>query len=69
MSGSGTSPKCHLRRAMTACGAQADFGRSARRPRAHALRTGSRGVRFLVCDEGAFITGSTLSINGGLYMY
>ena len=27
-----------------------------------------RGVAFLVADESAYITGSTLSINGGLYM-
>ena len=29
----------------------------------------ARGVRFLVADEGGFITGSTLSINGGQHMY
>jgi acetoacetyl-CoA reductase len=29
----------------------------------------ARGVLFLVSDEGAFITGSTLSINGGQHMY
>ena len=29
----------------------------------------TRGVAFLVADEGAFITGSTLSINGGQHMY
>jgi acetoacetyl-CoA reductase len=29
----------------------------------------ARGVVFLVADEGAFITGSTLSINGGQHMY
>jgi len=29
----------------------------------------ARGVVFLVSDEGAFITGSTLSINGGQHMY
>ena len=29
----------------------------------------ARGVLFLVADEGAFITGSTLSINGGQHMY
>jgi acetoacetyl-CoA reductase len=29
----------------------------------------ARGVAFLVADEGAFITGSTLSINGGQHMY
>ena len=28
-----------------------------------------RGVLFLVADEGGFITGSTLSINGGQHMY
>jgi acetoacetyl-CoA reductase len=29
----------------------------------------ARGVQFLVADEGGFITGSTLSINGGQHMY
>ncbi|HEY3916885.1 MAG TPA: acetoacetyl-CoA reductase [Stellaceae bacterium] len=29
----------------------------------------ARGVLFLVSDEAAFITGSTLSINGGQHMY
>jgi len=29
----------------------------------------ARGVLFLVGDEGGFITGSTLSINGGQHMY
>jgi acetoacetyl-CoA reductase len=29
----------------------------------------ARGVLFLVHDEGGFITGSTLSINGGQHMY
>jgi acetoacetyl-CoA reductase len=29
----------------------------------------ARGVLFLVSDAGAFITGSTLSINGGQHMY
>jgi acetoacetyl-CoA reductase len=29
----------------------------------------ARGVVFLVADEAAFITGSTLSINGGQHMY
>lgn len=29
----------------------------------------ARGVEFLVADEAAFITGSTLSINGGQHMY
>jgi len=29
----------------------------------------ARGVAFLVADEAAFITGSTLSINGGQHMY
>jgi acetoacetyl-CoA reductase len=29
----------------------------------------ARGVVFLVSDEGAFITGSTISINGGQHMY
>ncbi len=29
----------------------------------------ARGVRFLVADEAGFITGSTMSINGGQHMY
>ena len=29
----------------------------------------ARAVQFLVADEGGFITGSTLSINGGQHMY
>jgi acetoacetyl-CoA reductase len=29
----------------------------------------ARGVRFLVSDNAGFITGSTLSINGGQHMY
>ena len=29
---------------------------------------GARGVVFLVADEAGFITGTTLSINGGKYM-
>lgn len=29
----------------------------------------ARGVVFLVADEAGFITGSTLSINGGQHMY
>ena len=29
----------------------------------------ARGVRFLVAEEAGFITGSTLSINGGQHMY
>ncbi|MCF8707091.1 acetoacetyl-CoA reductase [Rhizorhapis sp. SPR117] len=29
----------------------------------------ARGVAFLCADEGAFVTGSTLSINGGQHMY
>jgi acetoacetyl-CoA reductase len=29
----------------------------------------ARGVTFLCAEEGAFITGSTLSINGGQHMY
>ncbi|MSP93881.1 MAG: acetoacetyl-CoA reductase [Alphaproteobacteria bacterium] len=29
----------------------------------------ARGVAFLVADEGGFITGSTLSLNGGQHMY
>ena len=28
-----------------------------------------KAVLFLVADEGGFITGSTLSINGGQHMY
>ena len=28
-----------------------------------------RGVLFLVADEAEFVTGSTLSINGGQHMY
>ena len=28
----------------------------------------ARGILFLVSDEAAFITGITLSINGGKYM-
>ena len=28
----------------------------------------ARGVAFLVAEDGGFITGSTLSINGGQYM-
>jgi len=28
----------------------------------------ARGIMFLVADESSFITGTTLSINGGLYM-
>jgi acetoacetyl-CoA reductase len=28
----------------------------------------ARGVAFLTADEASFITGSTLSINGGQYM-
>ena len=31
--------------------------------------TNARGVLFLVADDGGFITGSTLSINGGQHMY
>ncbi|MEK9847526.1 MAG: beta-ketoacyl-ACP reductase, partial [Rhodospirillaceae bacterium] len=27
------------------------------------------GVKFLVADEADFITGATLSINGGQHMY
>ncbi|WAT17048.1 acetoacetyl-CoA reductase [Aurantiacibacter sp. MUD11] len=29
----------------------------------------ARGVSFLAAEEGAFVTGSTLSINGGQHMY
>ena len=29
----------------------------------------ARGVLFLVADDGGFITGSTMSINGGQHMY
>jgi acetoacetyl-CoA reductase len=29
----------------------------------------ARGVLFLVADDGGFITGSTISINGGQHMY
>jgi acetoacetyl-CoA reductase len=29
----------------------------------------ARGILFLVSDDGGFITGSTLSINGGQHMY
>jgi len=29
----------------------------------------ARGVAFLTSDEGGFITGSTMSINGGQHMY
>ena len=29
----------------------------------------ARAVLFLVADDGGFITGSTLSINGGQHMY
>ena len=29
----------------------------------------ARGVTFLCSDDGGFITGSTLSINGGQHMY
>ena len=29
----------------------------------------ARGVKFLVSDDAGFITGSTLSINGGQHMY
>ena len=28
-----------------------------------------RGVMFLIADDAGFITGSTLSINGGQHMY
>ena len=29
----------------------------------------ARGVAFLCAEDGGFITGSTLSINGGQHMY
>ncbi|RZL96863.1 MAG: SDR family oxidoreductase, partial [Sphingomonas sp.] len=29
----------------------------------------ARGVAFLCAEEGGFVTGSTLSINGGQHMY
>jgi acetoacetyl-CoA reductase len=29
----------------------------------------ARGVLFLVADEAGFVTGSTMSINGGQHMY
>jgi acetoacetyl-CoA reductase len=29
----------------------------------------ARGVAFLVSEEGGFVTGTTLSINGGQHMY
>jgi len=29
----------------------------------------ARGVLFLIADEADFVTGSTLSINGGQHMY
>jgi acetoacetyl-CoA reductase len=29
----------------------------------------ARGVAFLAADDAGFITGSTLSINGGQHMY
>ena len=29
----------------------------------------ARGVLFLASDDGGFVTGSTLSINGGQHMY
>ena len=29
----------------------------------------ARGVLFLVADDAGFITGSTMSINGGQHMY
>jgi acetoacetyl-CoA reductase len=29
----------------------------------------ARGVAFLTADDASFITGSTLSINGGQHMY
>ena len=39
-------------------------------PRAKAVvDTIARGVLFLIADDAGFITGSTLSINGGQHMY
>jgi len=29
----------------------------------------ARGVAFLTADDASFVTGSTLSINGGQHMY
>jgi acetoacetyl-CoA reductase len=29
----------------------------------------ARGVTFLTAEDAGFITGSTLSINGGMHMY
>jgi acetoacetyl-CoA reductase len=29
----------------------------------------ARGVLFLIADDAGFVTGSTLSINGGQHMY
>jgi len=29
----------------------------------------ARGVLFLVADDAGFVTGSTMSINGGQHMY
>ena len=29
----------------------------------------ARGVAFLTADDGAFVTGSTMSLNGGQHMY
>jgi acetoacetyl-CoA reductase len=29
----------------------------------------ARGVAFLTADEGGFVTGSTMSLNGGQHMY
>ena len=29
----------------------------------------ARGVLFLISDDAGFVTGSTLSINGGQHMY
>ncbi|MEW8333487.1 MAG: SDR family oxidoreductase [Candidatus Thiodiazotropha sp.] len=29
----------------------------------------ARSVLFLIADEASFITGSTLSVNGGQHMY
>ena len=36
---------------------------------AASVDNGFRGVAFLTADDGAFVTGSTMSINGGQHMY
>ncbi len=40
-----------------------------RRPRSRPRKRSPRGVLFLVGEEAGFITGETLSINGGRYMH